>query len=91
MILAAYADAPFVHQLNLVRMRSSRVRHAIEAYHRAFAQRARWLDEGIVAPGELPLWEERLVYVWEEAREQMLDALDGSLSRRIVSVWSGSS
>lgn len=74
-LLAAYADAPFVHQLELIAMRDERVQLAVRDYHRAYAQRSRWLEQGVLAPGELHEWEDRLFDEWEHAWQRMLDTV----------------
>jgi hypothetical protein len=75
LIASAYEASVFVHQLRLVAMRHERVRLAIIDYHRAFAQRAKWLNDGVLGPGQLTAWERRLVDEWEQAFERMLDAI----------------
>jgi hypothetical protein len=74
-LLAAYTDAPFIHQLKLIAMRDERVQLAVRDYHRAYAQRSRWLEQGVLAPGELHEWEDRLFDEWEHAWQRMLDTL----------------
>jgi hypothetical protein len=74
-LLAAYADAPFVQQLQLIAMRDERVQLAVRDYHRAYAQRSRWLEQGVLAPAELQEWEQRLFDEWEHAWQRMLDTL----------------
>jgi hypothetical protein len=74
-LIAAYADAPFVRQLELLVLRERRVQLAIREYHRAFTQRSRWLHDGVLGPDELGAWERRLVDEWEHAWERMLDDL----------------
>jgi hypothetical protein len=72
---AAYAKAPFVHQLELVAAHDERVALAIRDYHRAYAQRSSWLQEGILLANELFEWEERLSEEWERAWVRMLEAV----------------
>lgn len=74
-LVAAYADAPFVRQLELIAMRDERVQLAIRDYHRAYAQRSHWLEQGVLAPEELAEWEDRLFGEWEHAWHRMLDTL----------------
>lgn len=72
-LAAAYAKAPFVHQLQFVALQDERVQLAIRDYHRAYAQRSNWLQEGILATEELLEWEQRLIEEWEHAWVQMLE------------------
>ena len=74
-LLAAYASAPFVRQLELIAMRDQHVQLAVRDYHRAYAQRSRWLEQGVLAPAELREWEDRLFEEWEHAWQRMLDTL----------------
>jgi hypothetical protein len=74
-LVAAYADAPFVRQLEVIAMRDERVQLAVRDYHRAYAQRSRWLEQGVLAPEELTEWEDRLFGEWEHAWHRMLDTL----------------
>lgn len=74
-LLEAYADAPFIRQLELIAMRDERVHLAVRDYHRAYAQRSRWLEQGVLAPEELHEWEDRLFDEWEHAWQRMLDTL----------------
>lgn len=75
-VLSAYAGAPFVHQLELIATRDERVQLAVRDYHRAYAQRSRWLEQGVLAPDELGEWEDRLHDEWEHAWHRMLDNLE---------------
>lgn len=74
-LLRAYKGSAFVVQLRLVAAREERLRIAIRDYHRAFTQRSRWLQNGILAPDELGTWERRLIEEWDYARQRMLDEL----------------
>jgi hypothetical protein len=74
-LIEAYAGAPFVRQLELIVMRDERVQLAIRDYHRAYAQRSRWLEQGVLGPEELQEWEDRLFGEWEHAWHRMLDTL----------------
>lgn len=78
MLLEAYAGSPFVHQLRLIAMRDERVQLAVRDYHRAYAQRSRWLEQGVLAPDELREWEDRLFDEWEHAWQRTLDTLPDS-------------
>jgi hypothetical protein len=68
----------FVHQLRLILMGQTRLRIAIGDYYRAFQQRTKWLNEGLLFPGELERYENYLIGEWrrqfEIMREDMGDA-----------------
>lgn len=72
----AYAGTPFVRQLELIAARDERIQVAVEDYHRAYAQRGRWLEHGILAAEELVEWEDALFDEWRHAWNRMLDDLD---------------
>lgn len=55
----------FVMQLRLIALANARIRLAVHDHNRAFAQRARWLREDLVAVGELATYERRLRDEWE--------------------------
>ncbi|UJA21489.1 hypothetical protein HJD18_15555 [Thermoleophilia bacterium SCSIO 60948] len=74
-LLRAYADAPFVRQLELIAMHDERVQLAVSDYHRAYAQRSQWLEQGVLLPEELAEWEARLFDEWNHAWLRMLDEL----------------
>jgi hypothetical protein len=74
-LIEAYADTPFVRQLELIAMRDERVQLAVRDYHRAYAQRSRWLEQGVLGPQELEEWEDRLFDEWEHAWHRMLDRM----------------
>jgi hypothetical protein len=74
-LIVAYANTPFVRQLELITMRDERVQLAVRDYHRAYAQRSRWLEQGVLPPQELEEWEGRLLDEWEHAWQRMLDTL----------------
>jgi hypothetical protein len=75
-LAAAYAQAPFVHQLQFLALHDERVRLAIRDYHRAYAQRSNWLQEGILVTDELLEWEQRLIEEWERAWVRMLESVN---------------
>lgn len=75
-VIAAYAGTPFVRQLELIAVRDQRVQLAVRDYHRAYTQRSRWLEQGVLAPEELTEWEDRLHGEWEHAWHRMLDTLE---------------
>ena len=74
-LIAAYANTPFVRQLELITMRDERVQLAVRDYHRAYAQRSRWLEQGVLPRQELEEWEGRLLDEWQHAWQRMLDTL----------------
>jgi hypothetical protein len=55
----------FVHQLELISIRSERIAKAVQDYYRAFEQRSRWVREELVFGSELYRYEERLIEEWE--------------------------
>lgn len=74
-LVDAYSNAAFVHQLQFVALHDQRIRIAISDYHRAYAQRSIWLQEGILGAEELLEWEQRLVDEWQRAWVRMLEAV----------------
>lgn len=67
----------FIRQLKAIDVSSRAVGKAILDYYRAFEQRARWLDDGLLAPGELTDYEATLVDEWE----RYFDSVCGALSK----------
>lgn len=69
----------FVHQLRLIVLGQTRLRIAIGDYYRAFQQRTKWLNEGLLFPNELERYESYLAGEWrrqfEIMKEDMGDAL----------------
>lgn len=65
----------FVHQLKLIAVNAKRIRFAIQDYYRAFAQRSRWLRDGLVLPGELGRYEQRLKEEWGRIFERLRESL----------------
>lgn len=57
-------ERTFVEQLRLILLNDTRIRLAIGHYYRAFQQRHKWLDEGLVFPKELTDYEAYLVGEW---------------------------
>jgi hypothetical protein len=72
-LVAAYKGYPFVHQLEMIAVKDARLQLLIADYHRAFSQRARWLEDGILGPDELSEWEDRLADEWAHAFARMCD------------------
>jgi hypothetical protein len=54
----------FVKQLLLIRASRERIHAAQEDHYRAFAQRSLWAREGLVAIGELPKFDRKLINEW---------------------------
>ncbi|MFF2787660.1 ABC-three component system protein [Streptomyces sp. NPDC058049] len=73
--LTQYAGQPFIRQLELIELGSSRVSRAVRDYMRAVTQRSRWLGENLLLPGELSRYERRLIEEWEELFDDMVDGL----------------
>ena len=71
----------FVAQLRLVLVSDSRLRLAIGNYYRAYQQRVRWLDEGLLYPSELEDYEHYLEGEWRNQFEIMREALGGLPSK----------
>ncbi|MGI5518985.1 ABC-three component system protein [Streptomyces sp. CA-106131] len=73
--LPKHADHPFVRQLELIELGSSRVNRAVRDYMRAVSQRSRWLNENLLLPKEISRYERRLIEEWEELFDDMVDTL----------------
>jgi len=65
----------FVAQLRLVLVSDSRLRLAIGNYYRAYEQRARWLNEGLLYPSEIDTYEQYLEGEWRTQFEIMREEL----------------
>jgi hypothetical protein len=63
----------FIAQLNLVLSNNSRLRRAIGTYYRAYHQRSKWLDRGLVTDDELERYEDYLVEEWTLEFDKILD------------------
>src|SRR6185437_13694465 len=61
---AAEDQRPFVMQLRLIALANQRIALAIHDHNRAFAQRARWVREDLLVPGELSQYDRRLKEEW---------------------------
>lgn len=68
-------ERTFIEQLRLVAVSNPRIRSAIEDYYRAYAQRSRWLRDGLVLPGDLESYERRLVDEWKRRHDTMVEDL----------------
>jgi hypothetical protein len=70
-------DRQFVRQLQLIAASNKLLELAIRDYKRAYLQRSRWTNDGLVRPGELARYEGRLVDEWEHqeafARQDLTD------------------
>jgi len=64
--VADYTDKTFVRQLALIDAGSTRISLAVRHYMRAFEQRSRWLQDGLLQVGELSRYERKLTEAWEE-------------------------
>lgn len=62
---AAEDQRRFVMQLRLIALGSQRVALAIHDHNRAFAQRARWVREDLLVPGELAKYDRKLKEEWQ--------------------------
>lgn len=72
-------ERTFIEQLRLVAISNPRIRSAIEDYYRAYAQRSRWLRDGLVLPGDLEGYQRRLVDEWKRRYDTMVEDLgDGA-------------
>ena len=73
--VADYTDKTFVRQLVLINAGSNRISLAVRHYMRAFEQRSRWLQDGLLQVGELSRYERRLTEAWEEEFAAMEEEL----------------
>lgn len=62
---AAEDQRKFVMQLRLIALANQRVALAIHDHNRAFAQRARWVREDLLVPGELGNYDRKLKEEWQ--------------------------
>ena len=92
--LDAFHDRLFVRQLDLVGLNMARLLIAVRDYHRAFVQRSRWSEEGLLEYGELDRYERRLQESWEiifeRARDELGDDATDELkaeAARFVYAW----
>jgi hypothetical protein len=69
------AQRVFVEQLKLVLLRDSRIRRSIGHFYRAFQQRTKWIDEGLIYPEELIKYERELINAWRTHFDIMRDNL----------------
>jgi hypothetical protein len=66
----------FVEQLRLILLGNERLRMAIGDYYRAFQQRAKWLNEGLLYPRELENYEDYLIGEWRRQFAVMKEELE---------------
>ncbi|WP_223838680.1 ABC-three component system protein [Saccharopolyspora pogona] len=71
----SYDEACFVHQLRWVGVSQIQLDKAIMDYYRAFTQAVLWVDDDLVAIGELERYQENLVDEWERAFDWMVEDL----------------
>jgi hypothetical protein len=57
----------------------TRLRIAVGDYYRAFQQRTKWLNEGLIFPGELERYESYLVGEWRRQFEIMKEDMGDTL------------
>lgn len=72
---SGHADRAFVRQLNLFGAGNTRIALAVREYMRAFEQRSRWLQDGLLQVGELRRYERKLTEAWEYEFAAMEDEL----------------
>jgi len=73
-----YNDRMFIRQLELIGIGERRLLFAIRDYWRAYTQRSKWVEDGLLYPGELDTYERRLREAWESRFEMMRDLLGDS-------------
>ena len=80
----------FVMQLRLIALANQRVALAIHDHNRAFAQRARWVREDLLIPGELGNYDRKLKEEWQriflpesEAEEEVTEEMAQTRGREV--------
>ena len=63
----------FVKQLKEIKSKQRVIEKAILDYYRAFNQRSKWINEGLVLPAELIKFESKLVDEWERYFDSICD------------------
>lgn len=63
--LKSYGDKLFIKQLRLINSPEIAVNSALKNYYRAYAQRSRWSKDGLLYPGEISKYSDRLISEWE--------------------------
>lgn len=66
-----YVASTFTSQLRIVDIAEARIKLAIRDYHRAYANASLWAREGLLLPGELTSYEQRIKDEWERHFERM--------------------
>jgi len=66
----------FVQQLRLFNAPDSVIKQAIISYYRAYGQRNRWSKEGLLNPGELGSYDQRIYDEWEHRKSMIELELD---------------
>lgn len=72
---AEYDERRFVQQLKDIAANTTRVKHAILDYYRAFEQRSRWVGEELVYDEDLQRYERKLINEWERRKAAYEDEL----------------
>jgi len=65
----------FVRQLELIGIKTDRIRAAQEDFYRAVAQRSRWVKDSLIDLPELAAFETRLHVAWKAMFDLMVEAL----------------
>jgi hypothetical protein len=79
-----HQERTMVRQLVLVRLSDRRIELCLTNYMRAFRQKARWMRDGLVLPGELSDYERRLSEEWESLFEKMKQDLGEAASEKMM-------
>ncbi len=74
----SYATRIFIRQLQWIAATNDLLAIAIDEYHRAYTNKSRWLRLGLLRPGELDDYEQKLVVEWKRQHAFMCASLDGS-------------
>lgn len=77
---SAYAEFPFVRQLEIIAAGKKRIAAAVRDYYRAFEQRSRWLRDELLLVGDLSQYETRLIAEWELVFDQVKDELGSAVA-----------
>ena len=73
--LRDYTASVFVEQLRWIAYTNEQLGDSIRDYHRAFTQRSKWSRQGLLYPGELDLYERRLVDQWRRVFHDVVGEL----------------
>lgn len=66
----------FLKQLNLIELSNPRIMKAIEDYRKAFAQRSKWVKEGLIYINDLDKYESKLIDEWERNFYEILEEMN---------------